>query len=359
MPLQFQRPATIDVTVSNNRPHLYLSDGTFLANETTDGSFRIVITPGEDVIHLEQRANGVWNDTGLRTSPKTLQLGRDLFLKAGYTYIETTSPSGSILEDQTLVPHIQFDDSGTNGNFQVHTPVLDGLENFPLFTTATAEETSTLIDQGFNIGFRRLVKTIVHQLGTTAATEDVQHSIYLGTDNTGFLISQVNTGPSIFVANDALTASTIDSVTDSGGIARFNFSVGVAPVIGAGVRIAGFTTNTAYNTTGDLITATDGSTFFEISSIAFGSDEATGTFLFVWVIDFAYGLGVEANQNIFTEITSAANLSLAVDSGGEVITDVNAQLLAELDIITENRTFDNNLEEILDNNLNPVYASQF
>jgi len=358
MTISVQRPTANDPSRSNPRQYIYLSDGTFRANETTDGSFRIAVTVGEDVIHLEQRASGVWNDSGLRTSPKTLELGRDLFLSAGFTYIETSSPSGAATEDKTLIPHIEFDDNGTDGNFQVHTPVTKILTNFPIFTTATAEETSTLIDQGFNIGFRRIIKTIVHQLGTTAASAEVRHSIYLGSDNTGFLISDVIAPFSIFVANDSLSASSIDSVTDSGGVARFNFSVSVVPVVGASVEIDGFVTNTDYNTTAE-ITATDGSTYFEISSISFGSSETVGTFLFVWVLDFDYGLGIEASQDIFTEITSTSNLSLAVDSGGDLITDLNAQELAELNMITENATWDNNLEHVLDNNLNPVYAAQF
>lgn len=353
MPLVLQRPSTLDVTRRNPRNIVYL-----FGDEFTNGSRRLVFTTGETVIHLEERADDVWNDSGIRTSPKTLELGRDLFLSAGFTYIETASPSGTATEDRTLIPHIQFDDNGTNGNFQPHSPVTNPLTNFPIFTTAASEETSTLIDQGFNIAFRRIIKTIVHQLGTTAGTAEVQHSIFLGTDNTGFLISQINVPPATFVANDALTASVIDSVTDSGGIARFNFSVGVTPLVGTGVRIAGFTTNTAYNTTGDLITATDGSTFFEISSIAFGSDEATGTFLFVWIVDFDYALGIEASQEIFTEITSTANISLAVDSGGDLLTDLNAQELAELDFITENATWTTGLDHILDANLNPVYGTQ-
>ena len=65
---------------------------------------------------------------------------------------------------------------------------------------------------------------------------------------------------------------TIDSVTDSGGTARFNFASGPTVVKDQQVINSGFTTNTAYNGT-HLITATDGTTYFEVSGISFGSNE--------------------------------------------------------------------------------------
>jgi hypothetical protein len=76
---------------------------------------------------------------------------------------------------------------------------------------------------------------------------------------------------------DASVASTgIDSVSDSGGFARFNFTVGPTMHLGQEVDITGFVTNTAYNVTA-LITAV-GAGFFEIGPLAFGSDEAVGAF---------------------------------------------------------------------------------
>lgn len=79
-------------------------------------------------------------------------------------------------------------------------------------------------------------------------------------------------GPFTIVAGGA----SITSVTNSAGIARFNFTPGPTLFVTQTVTISGYVTNTLYNITGD-ITVT-GTGFFEISSIAFGSDEATGTF---------------------------------------------------------------------------------
>ncbi len=65
---------------------------------------------------------------------------------------------------------------------------------------------------------------------------------------------------------------TIDSVTDSGGTARFNFASGPTLTVGQTVVNTGFTTNTAYNGT-HVVSATDGTTYFEVSGISFGTNE--------------------------------------------------------------------------------------
>lgn len=68
----------------------------------------------------------------------------------------------------------------------------------------------------------------------------------------------------------------IDSVSDSGGTARFHVSPGELLYVGLGIKLTGFVTNTGYNVTGN-ITATDGSTYFEIAGVGWGSDESVGS----------------------------------------------------------------------------------
>jgi len=82
---------------------------------------------------------------------------------------------------------------------------------------------------------------------------------------------------SIFALSNSTTQIAITGVTSSGGVASFTHA-GTTPAIGNTVTISGFTTNTAYNVTG-VVTASSATTF-EISSIAFGSDE-TGQFTLV------------------------------------------------------------------------------
>jgi len=85
-----------------------------------------------------------------------------------------------------------------------------------------------------------------------------------------------STGTFTAVADAAVPAESITSVTDSSGIARFNFTAPPTLFVNQEVVISTFVTNTAYNGT-FIITAT-GANFFESSAIDFGSDE-TGSFL--------------------------------------------------------------------------------
>lgn len=65
---------------------------------------------------------------------------------------------------------------------------------------------------------------------------------------------------------------TIDSVSDSGGTARFNFASGPTLVVGSQVTNSSFTTNTDYNGS-HVVAATDGTTYYEVTGISFGTSE--------------------------------------------------------------------------------------
>lgn len=84
------------------------------------------------------------------------------------------------------------------------------------------------------------------------------------------------TGTFASVSDAAISLTTIDSVTVSSGVARFNFTVGPTMFVNQEVDISNFVTETSYNQTG-IITAT-GAGFFEVDSIAFTADDATGDF---------------------------------------------------------------------------------
>ena len=66
----------------------------------------------------------------------------------------------------------------------------------------------------------------------------------------------------------------INNVTNPTSVARFNFTAAqnITLAVGQEVTIEGYLTQTTYNATG-VITATDTTTYFEISSIAFVADE--------------------------------------------------------------------------------------
>ncbi len=80
------------------------------------------------------------------------------------------------------------------------------------------------------------------------------------------------TGTFTAVTDASFVPQAFVSVTDSGGIARFGIS-GPTVYVGQEVVNEFFVVNTNYNGT-HIITATDGTSYFEVSSIAFGTTES-------------------------------------------------------------------------------------
>jgi len=90
-------------------------------------------------------------------------------------------------------------------------------------------------------------------------------------------ISGGSTGTFTLVADASVASTTITSVSDFGGIARFNFAVGPTLFVHQEVDISGFVTETDYNTIGVITTV--GAGFFQIGRIAFtGSEASAGSF---------------------------------------------------------------------------------
>ena len=77
-------------------------------------------------------------------------------------------------------------------------------------------------------------------------------------------------------ADASITSTTINTVSDVGGLAQFNFTVGPTVFVGQQVIVVGFVSNTNYNQT-ITITAV-GAGFFRSDSIRFGSGESGGSF---------------------------------------------------------------------------------
>lgn len=103
----------------------------------------------------------------------------------------------------------------------------------------------------------------------------IEGSTFLGS---GVAFKQGVTGNITVIADASIGSTSITSVEDSPttpGIARFNYT-GAAVYKFQKVSIIDFVSNTAYNITGILTKV--GAGFFEISKIAWGSDEGVGTF---------------------------------------------------------------------------------
>lgn len=245
----------------------------------TDGSIRICSTVGDPISHIELRENGVFNDTSFRFSASgSVQIGRDLDLAATAGFLETGNPSQTIGHIRSLIPHIQFEDAGTE---HPHTPILDAEEIFDVFTGAVSEIVATVIGIDLGVSPGRVLEESIHEVGSVSSTQPVQVSFYLGTDNTGFLIDR-RTLP----ANAMVTNTTLEIIYDN-------------------------------------------------------------------------DLGFQAGQQVFMEFLSTANISLKTDSGGNALTKHEAHELDVLQLVTENLIWNNSLDHVLDNSLNPVYANQF
>jgi hypothetical protein len=124
-----------------------------------------------------------------------------------------------------------------------------------------------------------------------------------------------NTDEFTAVADASISAQAISSVTDSSGIARFNWTPGATVYVGQEVQVSGYVSNPTYN--GTHIVTASGSGYYEVSSIAFGSNEATGSFDSdsVTITSAAHGLSNLDGVTIDT--------SLAIDyDGGATIYNV-------------------------------------
>ena len=158
-----------------------------VGDEFTDGSVRLIFTAGDDVAHVEARADGVWNDTGFRFASSSVEVGRDLTISAAAGFMETNNPSALVGHVKSLIPHIEFDDDGSR---QVQTPILAEETIVVVYGNAVGETNAKSI--GIDLGQvpSRLIEHSFHEVGTVGAVDDVEVSIYVGTDNTGVLINR-------------------------------------------------------------------------------------------------------------------------------------------------------------------------
>lgn len=129
-------------------------------------------------------------------------------------------------------------------------------------------------------------------------------------DGTGSFFKSGTTGTFTAVADASIGATTITSVTDSSGTARFNYT-GSSVYVNQEVVISGFTTNTDYN--GTYLVTTTGSIYFEIEGISFGSNEI-GSFLSNSVTLTDTGTSVSDGDSILID----TDLSTDYDGGSYV-----------------------------------------
>lgn len=139
------------------------------------------------------------------------------------------------------------------------------------------------------------------------------------------------TGAFTAVADNSIGATGITSVSDSSGIAQFNHS-GTSPLLGSTVTISGFTTNTSYNVTG--VVSVTGASSFELENIAFGTDEATGSYLMNGVTVTSASHGQSNGEGIVLD----SDNSIDYNGGGGIIYNVQTNSFDINKPFTETRT---------------------
>ena len=141
------------------------------------------------------------------------------------------------------------------------------------------------------------------------------------------------TGAITAFADAAFASESITSVSDSSGVARFNFSAPPTLFVGQELTLSGYVTNTDYNVTG-VITAT-GAGFFEISSVAFGTDEAGGAFVSDTVTVTSATHGLSDAQTLLVTDTIEYNGGAAIYNAQTNTFQINRAFVA-----TETGTWD-------------------
>lgn len=190
-------PVIEDVAESNTRDILYIK-----GDEFTDGSIRIQFTTPDTNSHIERRASGVWNDTGLRLASSSLQLGLNTTLSAISGFIETIDLSGVVGHTQSFLPHTEFSD--IDGTRFTHAARVKSIETFPVFSTAVSEIIGKTIGINLGISPSRIIEQSIHEVGTVGASAEVIVKFFKGTDNTGVLFDRKTLPVSDLIANTTL-----------------------------------------------------------------------------------------------------------------------------------------------------------
>lgn len=76
-------------------------------------------------------------------------------------------------------------------------------------------------------------------------------------------------------------------------------------------------------------------------------------------LQFNFDMGLRNNSPYFIELTSPVAFSLKTDSGGNPLLSFLEEELGTLNIVTENLIWNNDLNHVLNNSLDPVYTNQF
>ena len=229
----------------------------------------------EDYAQIERYSESVWAPTELIVAYGTLFFGHNLALSAAGDQLISENVDKS---KRHLYSRTEF--SGTEGTEELKVAHLDSA----LYHNITiSDDTNEFSGTSFSyvvppLPFSFYNERFYLKIGSIDATSGVTINIYRGLDNTyPKRFSQIYSPSKFSKTTDGV--SVTDS-TDNPGTARFTLDNNIELWEGQEVTSSGFTTNTDYNVTDDVITSTGesgGNRWYEIDTINYGSDE-TGTF---------------------------------------------------------------------------------
>jgi len=193
-----------DLTIHNPQRVMYLS-----GDEFTDGSFRL--EPADEHTnfpHLELRADGIWEDTGLTLSPDTLFFGDDVSLGGVGSHLQVNSTEGN---SKSLLLEVVFDDAGTG---QPHTHVLGPLQERVVFSSnETGQITGSLFElpaTSFLTAFRY---KYYFKTGSVAATSPVTMELSKGSTPGGVIIFRTTMPASQWTANTEVVIELVGALS--------------------------------------------------------------------------------------------------------------------------------------------------
>lgn len=275
MPIQ-QPIGGPDVTRRNKRDVLYVEGDGLL---TTAKAQRIRKPSGTSPVRVEAGVDGLFNPTTWQFGPGSVLIGESFRISGAGGNIRTRDDAEPDANQFSFVPGIIFN---PNGTAFLTVPFLDKMEIVDIFPGPTTSQiTATTIGLVVPAGKRRLLESIIFEAGNIGASAPVAFMIYVGTDNSGQKVYEMNHAASDFVADTTVTISIASTVV------------------------------------------------------------------------------LEADTQYFIEMVSAIAFSLDLNTLGQVITKFDLHNSRLEEVVTHNRMVNAELQEIVNADLEPVYASQF
>ena len=195
-----------DVTRRNKRDVLYVQGDGLL---TTAAAERI-IKVGTSPVKVQRGVNGVFNLTTWQFGNASVMIGESFRIGGAGGNIRTRDDAEPDANQFSFLPGIVFNANGTNF---LKVPFLDKMISADIFPGPTTSQlTATTIGLVVPAGTRRLLETITFEAGNIGASAPVAFMIYVGTDNTGQKIYEMNHAASDFVADMTVTISIASTV---------------------------------------------------------------------------------------------------------------------------------------------------